>query len=103
MSDILDNICDDSECIKFILGRIDPALGITDNDIQYVLDLIADYYADNDLIEDTDEEAEIAEDDMLNSIMASVKKEKIVTLSEEQVAAILDQEYEYGKKIGIYE
>lgn len=103
MADILDNICDDSECIKFILNAVDPELKISDNDIQYVLDLIADYYADNEMLDETNEEVEIAEDDMINSIMAAVKKEKIVELNEEQVAAILDQEYEYGKKIGIYE
>ncbi|MBQ0083122.1 MAG: hypothetical protein MJ001_04485 [Paludibacteraceae bacterium] len=103
MSDILDNICDDSKCIAYILEHIDPKLNVTDNDIQYVLDLICEYYDENGLMDDSNDEAEIAEDDMLNFIMAAVRKEKIVNLSEEQLTAIIEQEYEFGKKEGLYE
>lgn len=103
MSDILDNICDDSKCIAYILEHIDPKLNVTDNDIQYVLDLICEYYADNNLVDDNNEQAEIAEDDMFNYIMAAIRKEKIVILNDEQVEAIIDQEYEFGKQEGFYE
>lgn len=101
--DILEEIDDDSECIAFILDYVEKKLNITDDDIQYVLDLICEYYAQNEFMEDKAEEAEIAEDDMLNFIMAAIRKEKIMQLNEEQVCAILDGEYEYGKKTGIYE
>ncbi len=101
--DILDEIVDDSECIEFIMGYVDKSLNITDDDVQYVLDLICEYYAQNEFMEDKAEEAEIAEDDMMNFIMAAVRKETIMNLCEEQVAAILDGEYEYGKKTGIYQ
>lgn len=97
------NFVDDSECIAFILKNIDPKWNATDDEIQYIIDLICEYYVDTEMIEDKDETAEIAEDDMLTYIMAAVRKEKVFDLAADKVAAILDQEYAYGKKTGIYE
>ena len=96
---------DDTECIKFILNYLPEGLKgkVSDDDIQYVLDLICEYYAENDLIEeDTVEEATIAEEDMFNFILAAIRKEQIVEMDEYTLEAILDGEFEYGKTIGIY-
>lgn len=97
------NFVDDSECIAFILKNIDPKWNTTDDEVQYIIDLICEYYVDTEMIEDKAETTEIAEDDMLNYIMAAIRKEKVFDLAEDKVAAILDQEYAYGKKTGIYE
>ena len=97
------NFVDDSECIAFILKNIDPKFKTTDDEVQYIIDLICEYYVDSDVMEDKAESAEIAEDDMLNYIMAAIRKDKMFEMSEEKVAAILEQEYEYGKKTGLYE
>ena len=96
---------DDTECIKFILNYLPAELKgkVTDDDVQYVLDLICEYYSANDLIEeDTVEEATIAEEDMFNFIWAAIRKEQIVEMDEYTLEAILDAEFEYGKTIGIY-
>ena len=96
---------DDTECIKFILNYLPAELKekVTDDDVQYVLDLICEYYSANDLIEeDTVEEATIAEEDMFNFIWAAIRKEKMVEMDEYTLEAILDGEFEYGKTIGIY-
>lgn len=96
---------DDTECIKFILTNLPKELQdkVSDDDIQYVLDLICEYYAANDLIEeDTVEEATIAEEDMFNFILAAIRKEQIIEMDEYTLEAILDGEFEYGKTIGIY-
>ena len=96
---------DDTECIKFILNYLPAELKekVTDDDVQYVLDLICEYYSANDLIEeDTVEEATIAEEDMFNFIWAAIRKEQIVEMDEYTLEAILDGEFEYGKTIGIY-
>lgn len=98
---------DDRECVDYILSHIaDEYRGkITDVEIYYVLDLIDLYYYDSDLVdENTDEmqEADINEEEMLDYIMAAVKKEQVVTLTEDEVSAILDAEYEYGKANGMY-
>ena len=96
---------DDTECIKFILNFLPEELKgkVSDDDIQYVLDLICEYYAENDLIEeDVVEEATIAEEDMFNFILAVIRKEKVIEMDENTLAVILDGEFEYGKTIGIY-
>ncbi len=96
---------DETEAIRFILNVLPSEIRtkINEDDVQYILDLITDYYEENDLIEDDNAtEASIAEDDMFNAIYAKVKKEKIVELDGDTVAAILDGEFEYGKSIGIY-
>lgn len=96
---------DDDDAIKFILNRLPKSIlpHVTHDDVQYVLDLICDFYEKNNLIEDEEvEEATIAEDDMFNYIYGVVKKENVVNLSEEDLRMVLDGEYEYGKSIGIY-
>ncbi|MBR5189183.1 MAG: hypothetical protein IKW17_02870 [Paludibacteraceae bacterium] len=96
---------DDTECIKFILNYLPEDLKgkVSDDDIQYVLDLICEYYAENDLIEeDVVEEATIAEEDMFNFILAAIRKEQVIEMDENTLAVILDGEFEYGKTIGIY-
>lgn len=108
MSDKNDFIeADDQECVDFILKHLPEEYRekITDDKIYYVLDLIDAYLYENNLVdEDTDtiQEADIAEEDMFNFIMAAVKKEKIIEMTEDEVETILDGEYEYGKSIGIY-
>jgi hypothetical protein len=97
---------DDSQAINYILERLpaDEKGNISEDDVQYVLDIICDYYESNDLFDENDivEEAEIAQDDMLNYIYSIVKKEKDVSLTAEQLQIILDLEFEYGVKINIY-
>ena len=96
---------DDTECIKFILNYLPEELKgkVSDDDVQYVLDLICEYYAENDLIEeDLVEEATIAEEDMFNFILAAICKEQVIEMDEDTLAVILDGEFEYGKTIGIY-
>lgn len=96
---------DDSEAIRFILNGLSPETRakITDDDVQYVLDLICDYYDKNDLLDDSaDNDAAIAEDDMHNYIWNLMRKENVAHMSEDEMQEILDGEFEYGKKIGIY-
>ena len=47
-------------------------------------------------------EATIAEDEMFDFIWKLMKKENQVNLTEEELQQVLDGEFEYGKKIGIY-
>jgi hypothetical protein len=97
---------DDSEAVEFIKNSLpaEQKSAIEEDDIQYVLDLIIDYYEDNNLIEEDEaQDAEIAEDDMFECILAKMKDEQIVNLTPEQLQLILDGEYQYGISIGIYE
>ena len=97
-------VYDEDEAVKFILDFI-PAdfKDRIDNDkIEYVLDVVYDYYEENGLIdEDSTEEASIDEEEMFNYIVKSSRKDKM-KLSDDDIQLILDGEYEYGKSLGIY-
>ena len=96
---------DDTEAINFILNSLpaESRARISDDDVQYILDLICEYYDSNNLIEDDAVgEATIAEDEMFDFIWKLMKKENQVNLTEEELQQVLDGEFEYGKKIGIY-
>ncbi len=97
---------DDSDAIKFILQHLKKQKieNICDDDIQYILDLICEYYEKCNLLNEiSSEEAQIEESDMINYISAIIKKENIISLEESVLETILDGEYEYGLTIGIYE
>lgn len=96
---------DDSEAVKFIYEQLgeEQQKRISEDDIQYVLDLVCEYYDENGLMDDeTVDEAEIAEDDILQFVAELAKKEKVVNLSEDDIRDILNGEFEYGNSIGIY-
>lgn len=97
-------VYDEDDAVKFILNYI-PAESkgsINDEKIEYVLDVVYEYYEENGLIEeDSTEEASIDEGEMFDFILKCSKKDKM-ELSEEEIALILEGEYEYGKSLGIY-
>lgn len=97
---------DDDAAIAFILKYIPQELKakVSEDDIAYILDVIYDFYDSNGLIEeDSTEEASIDEEDMLQYVVKAIKKDKVVSLSEEEIQSLLDGEFEYGKSIGIYD
>jgi len=97
-------VYDEDEAVKFIMNHLasEGKNGIDDMKVEYVLDVIYEYYDENGLIdEDTAEEASIDEEDMLKFVMKCISKDKM-DLTEDDVESILEAEYEYGKSIGIY-
>ncbi|MFA6582525.1 MAG: hypothetical protein WCS79_12035 [Paludibacter sp.] len=97
-------VYDEDDAVKFILNYI-PAENkgkINVDQVEYVLDVVYDYYEENGLIdEDSTEEASIDEEDMFKFILKCSKKDKM-KLSEDNIQLILDGEFEYGKSLGIY-
>lgn len=96
---------DDEECIKFILDLIpaEDREGMTEDDVQYVLDVIYEFYESEGLIDE-----EIASDGLvdetreLDFIRKAAKKDG-VNLSDEQIQLIVDGEFQYGLEKGFYE
>ena len=95
---------DEDDAVAFILDFI-PAEAkerISDDKIEYVLDVVYEYYDEKGLIdEDQTEEASIDEEDMFKYILKCSKKDKM-DIQEDDVQLILDGEFEYGKSLGIY-
>lgn len=97
-------VYDEDEAVKFILNHLPAAQkdSVQDETVEYVLDVIYDFYDEKGLIEeDTAEEASIDEEEMFKYLKKSVKKDKM-DISDEEILMILEAEYEYGKSIGIY-
>ncbi len=99
-----DLIFDEDEAVKFIINHLpaDKKEQISEDDIDYVLDVMCEFYEENGLMEDSSDEASIDEEAMFNFIFKTIKKDKAISLSEEDLQLILDGEFEYGKSIGIY-
>lgn len=97
-------VYDEDDAVKFILKLVpDEQKDRIDEDaINYVLDVVYDYYEENGLIDDqSTEEASIDEEEMMKYVLKASKKDKM-NLSEDEIQLILDGEYEYGKSLGIY-
>ncbi len=99
-------VFDEQDAINFILRFIpeEDRKGLSEDDVQYVLDVIYDFYESKGLIEDDDETtdaAEIDEEEMLAYARKAVKKDHM-PITDTQLQLIIEGEYEYGVLIGIY-
>lgn len=97
-------VYDEDDAVKYILDFLpdDTKKRVGETEIEYVLDVIYDFYDEKGYVEeDSAEEASIDEEEMFEYILKASKKDKI-DLTEDDVAQILNGEYEYGKSIGIY-
>ncbi len=97
-------VYDEDEAVKFIQKFLseERSNNMDETKVEYVLDVIYEYYDENGLIdEDTTEEASIDEEAMFQYISKCAKKDKM-DISAEDIQAILEAEYEYGKSIGVY-
>lgn len=96
---------DDDVAIAYILNSLPAAAKaqVDENDIQYVLDLVVEYYNENNMMDgDDDAEIVVSENSMFEYIWKIMEKEKVSEMDEDALAAILEKEYEYGKSVGIY-
>lgn len=97
-------VYDEDQAVTYILNNLpdEYKAKISADTIEYVLDVVYEYYDENGLIdEDTTEEVSIDEEEMFNFILKCSKKDKM-NLGEDEIQLILDGEFEYGKSLGIY-
>lgn len=98
-------VYDENDAVTFIMKYLPEEVrnSVDETKIEYVLDVIYDYYEENGLIdEDSAEDASIDEELMFEYIQKNAKKDKI-SLTDEQISLILDGEFEYGRSLGIYQ
>lgn len=97
-------VYDEDDAVKYIINNLPEEYKdkIDDTKIEYVLDVVYEFYDENGLIdEDSTEEASIDEEEMFKFILKSSKKDKM-NISEDEIELILEGEYQYGKSLGIY-
>lgn len=97
----------DNELVDFIIKHLPKEMktSVNRDDVDYLLDLIYDFYEEQGFFSDEEAsaEVEINEQDMINYVSDKVAEDgRSEDISYEMIAAVLDGEYEYGKSKGIY-
>ena len=98
-------VYDDDDAVKFILTHLPSQLKekFNQDDINYVLDVVYDYYESNGYLdEESEEEVMIDEEEIFNYVKKEAKKDEMTQFSDEELKAILDGEFEYCRSIGIF-
>ncbi len=96
---------DDEAAISFILNYLPEEVKtkFSDDDVQYLLDVIYEFYDKNGLLhEDVVEEVDIDEEELSAYIVKCAIEDKLPQFTEENVQLLLDAEYEYSKSIGLF-
>ena len=94
---------DEDEAVKFI-RKNNPSLALDDEQINYVIDLMYEYYESRGLLdEEKDEAVEIADDELIEYVICKTRKEKIYTLSDDDITAVVEGELDYCDSLGIFE
>ncbi len=99
-----DLIYDEDKAIGFIYEFLTECghENIDKDNIEYVMDVVYDYYESEGLIaEDVAEEADIDEEAMFNYIVKAAKKDE-VNITEQFIADVIEGEYLFGVEEGIY-
>ena len=110
MNEEQDLIYDDDEAVKFIQNYLPQELKekFSDDDINYIIDLIYEYYEskgyfvdDND---DDDESAvDIDEEELIQYVINNAQKDGVGKYKAEEIALIVQGELEYCESIDIFE
>lgn len=94
---------DEDDAVKFI-RKNNPQLALSDDEINYIIDLIYDYYESRGFFaEETEPEVEIADDELITYVIQKSQKEDIYTLTEENIATVVQGELDYCDSLGIFE
>ncbi len=89
---------DEDDSVKFIQSNMPDELKgqLTSDDINYLVDLIYEYYEDKGFLnEDTDDNVEIDEEELINYVIKNAKSDNIKEYTSEQVEAVIDGELSY--------
>ena len=89
---------DEEESVKYIQSSMPDELKgqLTSDDINYLVDLIYEYYEDQGFLDDDDDDnVEIDEEDLINYVIKNAKSDKIKEYTQEQVQAVIEGELSY--------
>jgi hypothetical protein len=103
-----DFIYDEDESVKFIKNYLPQELKekFSDDDINYIVDLIYEYYDSKGFMNDDesdDKEVEIDEDELINFVIKNAKKDGVGKYDAEEISFIVQGELEYCDSIDMFE
>jgi hypothetical protein len=96
---------DDDEAIKFIRNQIPQELKekFSDDDLNYIVDLIYEFYEDKGYLNDDDAEVDIDLDELTAYVVKQAKKDKVGVYTEDEIQFVVDAEIAYCDSLGIFE
>lgn len=99
---------DEDESVKFIRNYLPQELKekFTDDDINYIVDLVYDFYdLKGYLNEDQDEEGdiEIDEEELVGYVVKNAKKDEVGKFEPDEIMFIVQGELEYCESINMFE
>lgn len=99
---------DEDASLRFIRENLPPEMqdDFSDDEINYIVDLIYDFYEEKGYLEendDEDSEIEIDEDELLEYIYGNARKDKIRDYTDEQIEIIVAGELAYCDTLNLFD
>jgi len=108
MSEDQDLNYDDDEAVKFIQNYLPQELKekFSNDDINYIIDLIYEFYESKGYFDDDDDDddsVEIDEDELIRYVINNAQKDGVGKYKTEEIAFIVQGELEYCESIDLFE
>ena len=101
---VLEN--DEEKSLKFIQDHLPEEMKneFTDDEINYIVDLIYEFYEDKGFLDESDDsEIEIDEDELLDYIFENAREDEIREYTDEQIEAIVAGELAYCDTLNLFD
>lgn len=96
---------DEDDSVKFIQNYLPQELKgkFSNDDINYIVDLIYDFYESNGMLDDGDDEIEIDEEEVVNYVIKNAQKDGVGKFEPEEITFIVQGELEYCDSINMFD
>ncbi|MDP4278364.1 MAG: hypothetical protein Q8914_12135 [Bacteroidota bacterium] len=96
---------DDDVAIKFIRNQLPQELKgkFSDDELNYIIDLIYEYYEEKGYMNDEDAIVEVNMDELLAFVVKNAGKDNVGTYTADEIQFIVDGEIAYCESLGIFE
>lgn len=102
-----DMIYDEDDSVKFIQNYLPQELKgkFSDDDINYIVDLIYDFYDTKGYLDDSDseDEVDIDEEELVEYVIKNAQKDKVGKFEPEEITFIVQGELEYCDSINMFD
>lgn len=96
---------DEDAAILFIRNQLPQELKekFSDDELNYIVDLIYEFYEEKGFIDEADTEVEVDLDELTSYVIKNAKKDKVGSFNEDEIQFIVDAEIAYCESLGIFE
>lgn len=97
---------DEDESVKFIRESLpeDMREELSDDEINYIVDLVYEFYEEKGFFEEDDEsDIEIDEDELIEFAIKNARKDKISNFTDEQIESVIAGELAYCDSLNFFD